>query len=296
MAALLTFSLMIAAAASPPAQPLPKSIDTSQWGTPSFIEDFKTFDQGVDQAKPAHPHRWRTVAGHGGPLDPNNRSMSGTSFGSDREFAGVSGGKVGSTPLGLDPFELEPGRSLTITAHRTPSDIVARTWNKPYYGGKITTKFSFSQLFGYFEIEAKLPAGKGMWPAFWLMPVEGTWPQNGELDILEGLGDPHIVFCTVISGKQPQAQKRVTLPFDASASFHRYGAAWGPKEIVWYIDGREVFRTATPADMKTTPMYIIANLAVGGAWGGYPTAETIFPGRYVIKRITAWRLPSAYGG
>jgi hypothetical protein len=272
------------------ATPLPSQIAPERFGAPTFEERFKTFDYGVDQIRPAKPHRWRVVSGSGGPLSPSNRSMSGTSFAADPAFSGVRDGKAGPRPFGLNPFEVTPGQ-LNIVARPTPPEIRPWAWNKPYVSGQAMTKFSFSQLHGYFEIEAKLPKGKGLWPAFWLLPVTGQWPHNGELDIFEGLGDPFVIYCTVISGTQHKVQKKIALPFDSSAGFHLYGAAWGPDEIVWYVDRREVLRTPTPADMKTVPMFIRMNLAVGGAWGGHPDASTVFPARYAIRRVSAWRLP-----
>ncbi|WP_159981785.1 MULTISPECIES: family 16 glycosylhydrolase [unclassified Novosphingobium] len=258
-------------------------------GTPSFDERFDTFDSGTDQQRPKKPHRWRTVYGYGGPRSLSNRQMSAGSFASDAHFAGMTSSGAGTMPLGLDPFLHERGQ-LTILAQRTPQSLRAMTWNKPYYGGAITTKFSFAQKYGYFEIEAKLPSGKGMWPAFWLMPLKGTWPDAGEIDIMEGLGDPHTIYCTVIAGKHKKTT-RVRLGFDASAAFHRYGLLWGPSEMVWFVDRKPVASAPTPRALTTQRTYMIANLAVGGAWGGYPDKSTRFPGRYEVRRIAAWPHP-----
>lgn len=258
-------------------------------GAPSFDERFATFDHGTDQARPLRPHRWRTVYGHGGAESVSNRQMSASSFASDAGFRGLTSTGPGTRALGLNPFLHVPGQ-LTILARHTPSHLRRMAWNKPYYGGAITTKFSFTQKYGYFEIEARLPAGKGMWPAFWLMPVDGTWPNDGEIDVLEGLGDPHTIFCTVIAGKEKRTT-RVRLAFDASAEFHRYGMLWGARDIVWFVDRQPVARAATPPALTTQNAYLIANLAVGGSWGGYPDAGTEFPGRYEIRRITAWPHP-----
>jgi hypothetical protein len=259
-------------------------------GAPVFDERFATFDHGADQTRPRRPHRWRTVYGYGGAGSISNRQMSAGSFASDVDFAGVIGQKAGAQALHLDPFRHELGQ-LTILAQRTPQAARPLVWNKPYYGGAITTKFSFTQRYGYFEIEARLPAGKGMWPAFWLMPVDGPWPDTGEIDVFEGLGDPRVVYCTVIAGKLKKTT-RVQLAFDASAGFHRYGVLWGAREIVWFIDRKPVARAPTPPVLTRRDGYMIANLAVGGAWGGYPDATTRFPGRYEVRRITAWRHPA----
>lgn len=287
----LFLAILLAQSGLSAAAGLPGTIDPRALGRPTFVEDFRTFDRGVDQTRPARPHRWRMVSGSGGAMSPHNRSMSGTSVAMDPGFAGVRDGRPGPRALGIDPFEWRPGGPLTIKAVRTPPDALPYLWNKPYASGQAMTKFSFAQRFGYFEIEAILPKGKGMWPAFWMLPVEGQWPKNGELDIFESLGDPRVIYCTVISSTQKKVMKKVVLPFDASAGYHRYGAAYDRNEIVWYVDRREVMRTATPADMKTQPMYLRMNLAVGGSWGGQPDANTVFPGRYTIRRVSAWQLP-----
>lgn len=259
-------------------------------GTPSFDERFGSFDHGTDQSRPRKPHRWRTVYGHGGPNSSANRQMSAGSFAADPEFAGMTVKGPGGKALGLNPFAHQAGQ-LSILAYPTPAAVRHLVWNKPYYGGAITTKFSFAQKFGYFEIEAKLPAGKGMWPAFWLMPVGGTWPDDGEIDVMEGLGDPKVIYCTVIAG-QLRKSTPVQLNFDASADFHRYGVLWGEREMVWFVDRKAVARAATPKVLTNQPAYIIANLAVGGSWGGYPDEHTVFPGQFVIRRIAAWPYPS----
>lgn len=257
--------------------------------SPSFVEDFRTFDRGTDQVRPAKPHRWRTVFGYGGALAVHNRELSGTSVAMSPEFAGVRAGEPGPRPLGLDPFVHRPGE-LTILAQKTPPAARPLLWNRPYYSGSLSTKFSFSQLFGYFEVEAKLPRGKGMWPAFWLLPVTGQWPEAGEVDVFEALGDPRAIYTTAIFGKDRKAHQRIALPFDSSADFHRYGVLWAPDKLTWYVDRKPVFAAPTPPALKKTPMFMLLSFAVGGPWGGYPDANTVFPGRYVVRRVSAWRL------
>ncbi|QDK31761.1 family 16 glycosylhydrolase [Sphingomonas sp. IC081] len=283
--ALLLTSAAPTAAPPPTTAPLPH---LPPLAAPAFDERFEQFDHGTDQARPARPHRWRTVYGHGGGLAISNREMSASSFASDAAFTGVNGGVAGAVPLGLDPFVFRRGE-LTILGQPTPERLRPRVWGKPYYGGAITTRFSFAQKFGYFEIEARLPAGKGMWPAFWLLPVKGTWPDAGEIDVFEGLGNPHEIHCTAIAGKQ-RTTRRIALAFDASRDFHRYGVLWTPRTITWFVDREAVASTATPAPLTQESAYLIANLAVGGSWPGQPDASTPFPGRYAIRRITVWPL------
>lgn len=262
--------------------------------TPAFAEDFTRFDAGEDQQRPTPPHRWRTVYGYGGPLGFDNRKMSGTSVAVDRDFTGVQAGAPGPVPLGLDPFRWhrrpEGGGELTILADRTPDRLRPLLWDKPYYSGVITTRFSFAQRFGYFEVEARLPVGKGLWPAFWLLPVKGGWPAGGEIDVFEGLGEAHTIYCTVIGGQGVTHQAKVALPFDVGGGFHRYGVLWGAQEIRWFVDRRQVASAPTPPALRDGEMYMLANLAVGGAWGGQPDGHTAFPAAYVLRGVQAWSL------
>ena len=149
----------------------------------------------------------------------------------------------------------------------------------PYTSGMATTFGNFSQKFGWFEIRAKMPAGKGMWPAFWLLPADGKkWPP--EIDILEILGhEPNKVHLTNhwrTDGPSHHEGKGVdfTGP-DFTKDYHTYALQWTPTELVWYIDGVE--RYATREHIPQEPMYVLLNLAVGGDWPGNPDATTPFP-------------------
>lgn len=276
--------------AGPVPSELAAPLDETMLGTPTFDERFERLDAGSDQLRGPAPHRWRTVMGYGGPTAFSNYRISDSSIAVDPSFTGVENGRPGTRPLGLNPFQLDPGRSLTILARPVPAGLAPKLWNARYYSGQLTTKFSFSQLYGYFEIEAMLPVGKGFWPSFWLLPTKGQWPAGGEIDVFEGLGDPRSIYTTLHWGREhQQAQRKITLAFDASTAFHRYGVAWSRQYVVWYVDRREAFRVPTPPEMRE-PMFLLMGLGVGGPWGGYPDQTTRFPGRYVIRRVRAWTL------
>jgi beta-glucanase (GH16 family) len=152
----------------------------------------------------------------------------------------------------------------------------------------LTTYRSFTQQGGYFEMRAKLPAGKGIWPAFWMLPADGSWPP--ELDAMEVLGhDPSTIFMTVhsnLTGAHTQTQGSAKVP-DTSAAFHTYGVLWEASKITWYFDGQPVYTTAPPSDLNK-PLYILVNLAVGGDWPGNPDATTPFPAVYQIDYVRAY--------
>src|SRR3546814_17747296 len=75
----------------------------------------------------------------------------------------------------IDPFRVDDG-VLTITAAATPQNLLSEVEGKPYTSGLLTTRDSFAQSYGYFEIRADMPDGQGLWPAFWLLPVACRWP------------------------------------------------------------------------------------------------------------------------
>lgn len=207
---------------------------------------------------------WNTTYGYGGPTAMSNRHLNDeVQVYTDPNWRGTTG-----TMTPINPFSINNG-ILNITETKLTAAQSAANWGLQYSSGLLTTKSSFSQLYGYFEVDAKLPAGQGMWPAFWLLPANGTWPP--ELDVFEELGkDPNTLYLTAhtsANGTKNQSVQSVVTIGDVTQNFHTYGVLWTATDLVWYIDGNAVAQTATPGDMHS-PMYMLLNLAVGGAWGG----------------------------
>lgn len=175
-------------------------------------------------------------------------------------------------------------------AKLAPSPAATVLKQLAYTSGRVTTRGKFSQLYGYFEIRARNSAGKGLWPAFWLLPADGGWPP--EIDVMEILGhEPTIVHSTVHSGTMPEQGSVATLQ-PTSDGFHRYGVLWSSKTITYYIDGIRAATATTPSDAHK-PMYMIVNLAVGGYWPGDPDASTAFPATFEIDAVRAWKFRDA---
>lgn len=164
---------------------------------------------------------------------------------------------------------------------------------KPFNGkavssGVITSFGGFSQTYGYFEMKAKMPAnGKGLWPAFWLLPLDQSWPP--EIDVLEWLGSsPTDAFTTLhFAGGQTGG---ICKGQDFSAGYHTFGIFWKPGLLAWTVDGVECFSTTTNVPAK--PIYIIADMAVGG-WEGGTDATTQFPAEMNIAYIKAYQFPDS---
>jgi len=194
-------------------------------------------------------------------------------------------------PLGYNPFALRGG-ALEISAKPTPPGLQPRV-DRPYLSGMISTERSFMQRFGYFEMRAQLPAGQGLWPAFWMVAkTDGEHTEHIEIDIMEALGqDTRNIYQSLIiwPSRGRGVHTRIAMP-DSPYDYgmHTYGLDWRERELVYYVDGHETLRTDAQMLRDVPPMYLIANLAVGGSWGGNPDETTRFPAIMRIKYIRAY--------
>lgn len=187
----------------------------------------------------------------------------------------------------VTPWTVSNGM-LDLRAQPASPTISPLINNYQFTSGELNTYHSFSQLYGYFEVRAELPAGQGLWPAFWLLPADGTWPP--EIDVFEVLGNsPTTLYTTVHSndlGSLSQEALASTVA-NTSTGFHTYGVDWEPDYITWYFDGQAVYRVATPADLNK-PMYMILNLGVGGNWPGLADSTTPFPADMLVDYVRAY--------
>ena len=149
----------------------------------------------------------------------------------------------------------------------------------------------FSFQYGYAEIRAKIPAGQGLWPAFWLLPASHN--SKPEIDVLEILGhEPntiHMYFHYPIDEEESDSTGESWTGPDFSAGWHTFAVDWHPDAITWYVDGVERRRYSEITHIPATPMYLLANLAVGGDWPGEPDSSTPFPSYYEIDYMRVWQ-------
>nr|MDQ2703706.1 family 16 glycosylhydrolase [Pseudomonadota bacterium] len=198
----------------------------------------------------------------------------------DSDFRGLTNTEM-DAPVGYNPFSIEDGQ-LVITAEPI-TEPGAATKHFNFTSGMISSHSSFWQTYGYFEMTAELPTDAGTWPAFWMLPVDNGWPP--EIDILEAYGDiPNQVHTAVIgTGGTTDNWAQV----DTSGGSHSYGMMWTPYEITFYVDGVETGSTPTPTELND-PMYMIANLAIGGLAGD---PDPALVAQFKIDEINAWQLP-----
>ncbi len=174
---------------------------------------------------------------------------------------------------------------LRIRAKKEP------VFGKNYSSARLTTKNKGDWKYCKVEVRAKLPSGRGTWPAIWMLPTEnayGGWPKSGEIDIMEHVGfNPDTVFSTVHTGRfnhmiGTQVGKKTGLP-TATTQFHLYTTEWEGNEIRSYVDGVHYFTfknngegfEAWPFDQ---PFHLILNLAIGGGLGGQKGIDdSLFP-------------------
>ncbi|MGQ7845525.1 family 16 glycosylhydrolase [Granulosicoccus sp. 3-233] len=191
--------------------------------------------------------------------------------------------------FGYSPFTFD-GENLIISAIRTPSHLKSKANNKSYLSGAMTTYGKFRMRYGYVEMRARLPRGQGLWPAFWLLHNH----DNGirpEIDVVEMLGDqPAVVYQTYHHYNNRNLRSTPSHEVwgtDFSAGFHTYGMRWEPGRITWYVDG-EARNAYANNNVSAEDMYLLVNLAIGGAWAGSPDANTPFPARLTIDYIRAY--------
>lgn len=188
------------------------------------------------------------------------------------------------------------GGVLIIEAHADA------TQPKGYSSAKLVSKGKGAWQYGYVEVRAKLPHGRGTWPAIWMLPEEnrfGGWPKNGEIDIMEHVGyDPGRVHGTVhteafnhLLGTQKGGQVQVT---DFAEAFHTYAVDWRADRMDFYLDGNLYFTfkntggnyTEWPFDQ---PFYLILNVALGGNWGGKEGVDpAIWPQRMDVDYVRVY--------
>jgi len=203
------------------------------------------------------------------------------------------------TKADLDNAHIEKG-ILTIEARKETVGA------KNYSSARIVTKGKQDFLYGKVEVRAKIPAGRGNWPAIWMLASQSEygasyWPDNGEIDILEHVGyDPGVMHFSVhtksfnhVIGTQKTATMRMN-EFDQE--FHVYTMEWTPQSIKSYIDGKLYFTFENtrrgweewPFDKK---QHILLNLAIGGNWGGQKGVDdAIFPNKFLIDYVRVYGL------
>ncbi|MEL7271468.1 MAG: glycoside hydrolase family 16 protein [Bacteroidota bacterium] len=170
-----------------------------------------------------------------------------------------------------------------------------------YTSGRLLTKDKFEEEYGRFEARMRLPYGRGIWPAFWMLGADiddNPWPGAGEIDIMEYRGQEPTVLIGSVHGPGysggEAVSKEYTLENDRfDTGFHVFGIEWGPNYINYYVDD-VLYNQITPEDVPgqwvfNKPFYILVNLAVGGTFVGPPNAQTEFPQTLIVDYVRVYK-------
>ncbi|WP_302562356.1 glycoside hydrolase family 16 protein [Phocaeicola coprocola] len=186
---------------------------------------------------------------------------------------------------------------LTITA------LKEAMGGKEYTSARLRSRGKGDWTYGRFEIKAKLPTGKGTWPAIWMLPTSseyGRWPASGEIDIMENVGyDPDTIIGSAHTQRYHHTigtQKNARIECkDSYTNFHVYALEWEESEYRLYLDDIHYFTfknegTGYEVWPFDKPFHILLNLAIGGNWGGSKGVdESLFPHRFEIDYVRVYK-------
>lgn len=196
--------------------------------------------------------------------------------------------------------------SLVIKAVKLVPPLKFECWYGAcrYTSARLITKKKFAQKYGRFEARIKIPAGQGMWSAFWMLGSnidEVGWANCGEIDIMENIGREPLTIHGTIHGPNYSGADGIGGAFNLPENqrfaddFHVYATEWTEKEIKFFVDGN-LYKTITPNDIPKGkkwvydhPFFMILNLAIGGNWGGKPDETSPFPGIMQIDYVRVYK-------
>ena len=211
---------------------------------------------------------------------------------------------------------LDGSGHLVIEVRREPWEGMA------YTSARLITRTKVAHRYGRFAARIKLPTGRGIWPAFWMMgdDVEKVgWPRCGEIDVMEFLGHESGTVYGTLHGP---ARESTTADTDGvpdydngggaggsftldggrrfPETFHEFAVEWEPDSVRWLVDGK-VYQTHSPKNVAPGkwvfdhPFFILLNVAVGGDWPGPPDGTTVFPQRMLVDWVRVEDTTGAHG-
>lgn len=166
---------------------------------------------------------------------------------------------------------------LSITARKERLTSAKDYGGQNYTSARLITRGKAAWTYGFFEIRAKLPCGQGTLPAIWMLPVTGSWPAAGEIDIMEMVNRDPTIYGTIHNSSTAGtagAGGHISVS-SACTQFHNYQLTWTAETISFGVDGKTYYTYANAHTGKaqwpfSRPMYLILNVAVGGNWPGNP--------------------------
>lgn len=205
--------------------------------------------------------------------------------------------------------ELQYYTSRTDNAYLSDGNLVIKAVKENYSGKnytstRIKTQGKFSVKYGKIEARIKLPFGKGIWPAFWMLGDAISfigWPKCGEIDIMEMIGGStggdKTIYGTAHWDNNGHAQYGLSYKLpqgNFSDDFHTFDIVWDSQKIIWHVDGIQycAFALNSNLDAFQKSFFLLLNLAVGGNWPGNPDNTTVFPQTMTIDYVRVYQLAS----
>lgn len=182
------------------------------------------------------------------------------------------------------------GGRLHLVAKRSPAGA---NLPLPYVSGMVTTgpgergAPAFAFTYGRAEIRARVPTGRGLWPAFWLLPASRE--SKPEIDVLELYGsEPRTVRMHLHYRRGSKVAHEGKYWSGLTPGWHRFAIDWRPGRLTWLVDGVARWRVSSD-DVPSEPMYLVLNLAVGGTGPGPPDRSTSLPASFAIDWVKVTR-------
>lgn len=191
---------------------------------------------------------------------------------------------------------------LMIVARQAPAGLTCYYGACRYTSAKITTQGKMLAAPGRVEARIKLPAGQGLWPAFWMLggdfPATG-WPACGELDIMENKGSEPTISSSAIhgpgySGNTPFAHRQQLAAGSLTDDFHTFAVEWNSQHVTFFVDQGVHFVVTRESveqygkSILGQPFFLILNLAVGGHFDGDPQSDAIFPATMLVDYVRVY--------
>ncbi len=174
-----------------------------------------------------------------------------------------------------------------------------------YKSARLKTENLFEIQNGKIEASIKVPYGKGIWPAFWMLGNDFStngWPECGEIDIMEHIGREPTLVHQVVHGPGYSGadgiHAQVALPgnIPIKESFHIFGVEWSDEKIEFFLDSK-LYHQVTPASLPAGsrwvfdhPFFILLNVAVGGGWAQNPDNTSVFPQEMLVDWVRVWSI------
>ena len=226
--------------------------------------------------------------------------------------------EIGNNNNGWGNNELEYYTGRSNNAYLENGNLVIKAL-KESYGGKnytsarIKTQGKFSCKYGKIVARMKLPYGKGIWPAFWMLGDAISfvgWPKCGEIDIMEMVGggvlgdktvygtahwDNNNTHAQYPDGAHPQPYILPSGSF--SDDFHTFDITWDSQKIIWHVDDKQYCALTLNSSLSAfqETFFILLNMAVGGNWPGNPDTSTVFPQTLTVDYVRVYQLSSSVG-